>query len=617
MRYKSKQFIVVVILLIAVVSGCSNPRPEKPNVVLLLADDLGWQDVKCYDIDEPCLYETPNIDQLAKEGVKFWQAYSPTPVCSPSRGAILAGKHAARLQRTHVVGGSPPMPYHEESWTTISPWYSGRLPVKETTIAEVLKANGYTTGHAGKWHIAIEHHAFPQPEDHGFDFSIADRGVANRMKPDRLTEFSSTDSNDPYRLDENGYPHDPNNENALTFLKQAKEEPFFLYYATWLVHAPIQTRSKRLLEKYCKKLDVPYPTDPVGWDIKGQKNPYYAAMVEMFDYYIGQIINYLKTTEDPRWKGHKLIENTYIIFTSDNGGMEGHPGEIYTDNYPLDKGKINAKEGGTRVPLIISGPGIKPGQESDVMINGVDFYPTILSWTGSKYSDKQDLDGVDLSTLLVTNPADETLLVDKTGKVRNTMIHHYPHSSMQSTIRIGDYKFIHNYDPFKADELYQLYEKGNKRVDIEEMNDLSEKLPEKVGEMREILFDTLRSMQASFPFLNPYSSRGIPNEKGICKVLIHGKEGNTVWAKFKENGNKIIAANLIYTTNGGEQYEEWYRADAVLEDGNSVKAELPKGTTHYIFNLVDEYNFLVSYPYMGGSNDYHGIKYSVNALEVN
>jgi arylsulfatase A-like enzyme len=96
----------------------------------------------------------------------------------------------------------------------------------------------------------------------------------------------------------------------------------------------------------------------------------------------------------------------------------------------LDKGKINAKEGGTRVPLIISGPGIKPGQESDVMINGVDFYPTILSWTGSKYSDKQDLDGVDLSTLLVTNPADENLLVDKTGKVRNTMIHHYPHRGL-------------------------------------------------------------------------------------------------------------------------------------------------------------------------------------------
>jgi arylsulfatase A-like enzyme len=398
--------LLIIILLFLGLSACDTPRPEKPNVVLILADDLGWQDVKCYDIDAPSPFETPNIDQLAEEGIKFWQAYSPAPVCAPSRGAILAGKHPARLQRTHVVGGAPPIPHNEESWSTISPWYSGRLPVKETTIAEVLKTNGYTTGHAGKWHIAINHHAFPQPEDHGFDFTIADRGVTNRMTPDRLSDFSTTDSDDPYRLDENGFPRDPNNENALAFLEQAKDKPFFLYYATWLVHAPIQTRSKRLLEKYCEKMDVPFPTDPVGWEIEGQKNPYYGAMVEMFDYYIGQVINYLKTTDDPRWKGHKLIENSYIIFTSDNGGMEGHPGEIYTDNYPLDKGKINAKEGGTRVPLIITGPGIKPNQESNVMINGVDFYPTILSWTGSKHPNVQELDGVDLSTLLKTNPAD-------------------------------------------------------------------------------------------------------------------------------------------------------------------------------------------------------------------
>ncbi len=602
-----------VILLILGISACDSPRPEKPNVVLILADDLGWQDLKCYDIDAPSPYETPNIDQLAEEGVKFWQAYSPAPVCSPSRGAILTGKHPARLQRTHVVGGAPPMPYHEENWSTLSPWYSGRLPVKETSIAEVLKTNGYTTGHAGKWHIAIDHHAFPQPEDHGFDFTIADRGVANRMKPDRLSDFSTTDTNDPYRLDENGFPRDPNNENALAFLAQAKDKPFFLYYATWLVHAPIQMRSKQLLEKYCKKMDVPFPTDPVGWEVEGQNNPYYGAMVEMFDYYIGQVINYLKTTDDPRWKGHKLIENSYIIFASDNGGMEGHPGEIYTDNYPLDKGKINAKEGGIRVPLIITGPGVKPDQESEVMVNGVDFYPTILSWTGTNDLNAQQLDGLDLSTLLKTNPTDESLLVDKTGKVRNTMIQHFPHSSFQSSIRIGDYKFIHNYDPLKANELYRLYEEGKNRIDIEEMEDLTEKLPEKAKEMSKTLFDTLRSMQASMPFLNPYSQQLIPHEKGICKVLAHGKEGNTVWVKYQENENKVTNSYLIYTANGGQQYEEWFRNDARVE-GNMVKATLPEGTTHYIFNLVDEHQFLVSYPRMGGMNNYQGGKYSVNAL---
>ena len=308
------------ILLLILLGACSTPRPDKPNVVLILADDLGWQDVGCYDIDEPCPYETPNIDNFSKEGVKFWQAYSPAPTCSPSRGAILSGKHPARLQRTHVVGGAPPIPYREASWMTIAPWYSGRLPVSEITIPEVLKANGYTTGHVGKWHIAISHNAYPQPEDHGFDFSISDRGVNSGMKPDRLSDFASEDEEDIYRIDANGFPRDPNNENALQFMEKYKDQPFFLYYATWLVHAPIQTRSKRLLEKYCEKLEVPFPSDPGGLKYPGQRNPYYAAMVEMFDYYIGQIIEYLETTEDPRWKGHKLIENTYIILSSDNGG---------------------------------------------------------------------------------------------------------------------------------------------------------------------------------------------------------------------------------------------------------------------------------------------------------
>ena len=603
------------ILMIAGIAACSNPRPEKPNVLIILADDLGWQDVGCYDIDEPCPYETPNIDKFSLKGVKFWQAYSPAPTCAPSRGAILAGKHPARLQRTHVVGGAPPMPHVETVYNTIPPWYSGRLPVKEVIIPEVLKANGYTTGHVGKWHIAISHNAYPQALDHGFDFTVSDRGVNSAMKPNRISDFATTEENDIYSIDENGFPRDPNNENALAFIEQSKDKPFFLYYATWLVHAPIQTRSKRLLEKYCEKLNVPFPTDPGGLKIPGQNNPYYAAMVEMFDYYLGQIISYLELTDDPRWEGHKLIENTYIIFTSDNGGMEGSPREIFTDNYPLDRGKINAKEGGIRVPLIITGPGIKPKQESNVMVNGIDFFPTILAWTGSKHPDEQEMDGVDLSGLLTTDPNNRELIVNKDGRVRDEMMHHFPNSAaMHSTLRMGDYKLVHNFNPDKSLELYRLYENGEKRVDIEEMDDLSKKLPEKAEEMDRILYERLNGMQASFPFLNPHCSSDIPHKDAVCIVTEHGKTGNDVWVKYEENGNKVKASYLLYTLNGGEQYEEWYRNDAILDQDHVAHAALPEGTTHYLFNLVDEHQFMVSYPRMGGKNDYKRGIYSVNAL---
>ena len=590
-------------------------RP-KPNVILVVTDDLGWQDVKCYDIDKPSPYETPNIDQLSKEGVKFWQAYSPAPTCAPSRGAILAGKHPARLQRTHVVGGAPPIPHHEKVWSVVSPWYRGRLEVKENTINEALKSNGYVSGHVGKWHIAISHHSYPQPKDHGFDFSRSNLGVSANMKPHRLSGFATKVKDDPYRLDENGFPYHENSEDALDFIRENKNNPFFLYYATWLVHTPIVSRSRELLEKYCTKLGIDFPTDPKGWDLPGQQNPYYAAMVEMLDYYMGQMFTYLKETDDPRWPGHKLIENTYIIFTSDNGGMEKTPGEIITDNYPLDRGKINAKEGGIRVPLIITGPGIKAKQESQVMVNGLDFFPTILSWTGSQTPREQDLDGADISTLLTKDPSDPSLVKNHQGEVRNSIMHHFPNSySMHSTMRIGDYKLIRNYKPeMPPFELYQLYKDGE-RVDIEESKNLAKSMPEKVHEMNRSLQEQLEEMDASFPFLNPYTSKDVAYKDKVCKVISTNQKGDYVTAQFKENGNQVQKAYLLYTDNGGEKYEEWYRIEAQVSNGQ-VSASLPAGTTHYIFNLVDEHRFLMSYPRMGQMNQYTKGNYSTKALKA-
>ena len=606
-------------LLLITCLGClalfANERP-KPNVILILTDDLGWQDVKCYDIDQPSPYETPHIDQLAKEGVMFWQAYSPAPTCAPSRGAILAGKHPARLKRPHVVGGAPPIPNHEKAWSMIAPWYRGRLPISEIIIPEVLKSNGYITGHVGKWHIAIDHSAYPQPKDHGFDFTRSDRGATSGGRKDRLSDIASTAKDDPYQLDSKGFPYDQNNVDALNFIKDNKDKAFFLYYATWLVHTPIHTRSKALLEKYCQKLGLPYPTDPKGWNIKGQNNPYYAAMIEMLDHYIGQIFTYLKETDDPRWAGHKLIENTYLIFTSDNGGMEGHPGEIITDNYPLDKGKINAKEGGIRVPLIITGPGIKAGQESNVMVNGLDFFPTILSWSGAQKPDNLKLDGLDISKLLAKDASNYKLVKTKNGEVRNSIMHHFPNSySMHSTLRIGDYKLIRNYKPENPPfELYRLYDKAG-RVDIEESKNLAKAMPEKVQEMNRRLQEQLEEMHASFPFLNPYTTKNIPHKEHVCKVTSHEQKGNYVSAQFKENGNQVQKAYLLYTDNGGEKYEEWYRIEATVSKGQ-VTAKLPVGTTHYLFNLVDEHRFMVSYPRMGKMSDYKKGNYSTKALVV-
>jgi uncharacterized sulfatase len=597
--------------------GTDTHRPAKPNVILLLADDLGWQDLKCYDIDEPSPYETPNIDALAQKGVQFRQAYSPAPTCGPSRCAILSGTHPARAQMTHVGGGKPPRPHHKTGWSMMSPWYTARMPASTVTIAEALKAHGYTTGHSGKWHVAMRHHGYPQPEDQGFDYTRHSRGVQDGMA-DRLVDFATRDPKDPYRLDENGFPFDRTSEDALAFLRESKDKPFFLYLATWLVHSPIHTRSEQLLQKYVDKLGVELTEESrKKWTMEGQTNPFYCAMVEQFDYYAGRMFDYLEQTEDPRWPGHKLSENTYIILSSDNGGMEGTPGDVYTDNYPLDKGKIHLMEGGTRVPLIIVGPRIPNGVQTEVMVNGLDFYPTILSLTGAETPAGKQFDGVDLAPLLLKDPTDASLILNGDGSVRDTMVWHFPNAgALESSIRIGDYKLVRNYDATPELELYRLYHSvGGKqiRADIEESNNLAGSMPEKAASMNRKLTGILTEMKASYPYYNPHCPR-LPERVKAPAVLAHSRAGDAVEFTYQENGANVVRANLIYTCNGGDFYEEWFREPATMLSGGKVSAQLPKGATHYLINLIDENNFLVSYPEMSVEA---GRKYSAIALPVN
>ncbi len=600
MKCDTKKTMFVLVGMLGAVSAFAD-HPARPNVVLLLTDDLGWQDVKCYDIDEPSPMETPNIDKLAKKGVMFWQAYSPAPVCSPSRAAILTGEYPSRNGMTSVGGGNPPYAAGPGA-AKISPFNPCRMSTDQYTLAEAMKANGYVTGHSGKWHVSQHHYDYPNPYHHGFDESNYDRGVQNGMKPHRLTGFATTDPKDPYRLDENGFPFDAPQDAALKFIKNHKDEPFFLYYATWLVHAPIHMRSEELLRKYEEKLGVTITDEhKEKWDQPGQSNPFYCAMVEQLDYYLGQIFDYLDNTEDPRWPGHKLAENTYVIFTSDNGGMEGGRDSVYTDNYPLHNGKISTHEGGVRVPLIITGPGIPAGVQTDVMANGLDFYPTILSLIGAKKPADTILDGCDLKPLLTEDPKDPSLVRDSDGRVRDTMMWHFPQMENTSAIRIGDYKMIRRYKGATSElSLYRLYQsQGDQSVrgDIEEAKDLAAKMPEKTAAMNARLAEMLQETGGRLPYGNPNTNHGLPNKEKAPVILKHVQRGSQLRVVYKNNGADVLHAELIYTPNDGR---EWLKADGKRTGDNSALFTVPKGTTHYFVNLVDENNFLVVYPEIDG-----------------
>jgi arylsulfatase A-like enzyme len=424
--------------------------------------------------------------------------------------------------------------------------------------------------------------------------------------PNRLVGFATSKADDPYQLDAEGFPTDPVTEGALEFMEKNKTKPFFLYYATWLVHSPIQSRSKKLLEKYCAKLGVDYPTNPEGWELEGQKNFYYCAMVETLDHYVGKLVGFLETTDDPRNPGHKLIDNTFIFFTSDNGGMEEHPGEIITDNAPLDKGKMSAKEGGVRVPFLVAGPGIGEGLQSEVLANGLDFYPTILSMAGIKRPGTKVFDGSDLFPHLTQDPQDGSLVRGPDGKPRKEMVWHYPHGGVtgyQSTLLSGDFKLIRNYihegsltPPF---ELYQLGEsKGADtiRKDWEEKQNLAAAMPEKVAELDQRLTRILMEMKASYPYLNPDFKRPFQYSRQVPTVTECTVKEGRLEARFKENGSKVVRADLIYATDGGTNAEEWFRAPAEIGNNGQVQALVPAGATHCYLNLVDEKNFLVSHP---------------------
>ncbi len=452
------------------------------NVVFLLVDDLGWTDLGCYGSS---FYETPNIDKLAEEGVLFTNAYSVSPVCSPTRASILTGKHPARLNITDWIPG-----YDPKDRMLLGTEDQHQLPLQEKTIAETFKENGYSTGFFGKWHLGKEGY-FPQ--DQGFDLNIGGHWAG------QPASYFYPYKNNRKRWDvpnleggkEGEYLTDRLTDESLKFLETHKGQPFFLYLAYYTVHTPIQAKSE-LESKYQRKLEkIPEHDGPdyrSEKDVRSklkQDDPSYAGMVQSLDENVGRIMKKLRELN--------LIDNTIIVFTSDNGGLStlSSQREPPTSTLPLRAGKGWLYEGGIRVPLIVRWSGsFDKGKVSSIPVMSTDHYPTLLQMTGISTISLQHLDGRSFLPAL----KNETILND-------TLVWHFPHyhgsgNRPSSAVRLGKFKLIEWYE----DDSYELFDLEK---DIEELVNLTDSLPEVTDNLKTILSNWKKEMKAEIPRPNP------------------------------------------------------------------------------------------------------------------
>jgi len=434
-------------------SAAPSEKKSRPNFIFILADDFGWAQLGCY---ESSYYQTPNIDRLAREGMRFTDAYAAGPVCSPTRASIMTGKYPARLHLTDFIAGSS-FQYEQLQ----QPNWQKHLPLEEVTMAEVLNSAGYVTASFGKWHLSIAKKP-PQsapydPDKQGFDEVIITEKPAPNQNPEK----------DAHNVD-------LITEKSLAFLDKQKDKQFFLYVAHNVIHDPLMGK-KALIEKYRSKPGSGLP----------ENNPVLAAMIEELDNSVGKILNRLDEL--------KLAEKTMVIFFSDNGGLEKSAKQT-----PLRSGKANLYEGGIRVPLIVRWPGVVKGDSTcDEPVISVDFFPTILDILGLKNTTGNQLDGVSILPLLR----------QAGGLNRQAIYWHYPHYHSSSTgpcgaVRSGDYKLIEWFDKTicGAGREFELYDL---RQDIGEQKNLAKELPQKVDELSEVLADWRRRVGAQMMTPNP------------------------------------------------------------------------------------------------------------------
>ena len=451
--------LVLAILVAPSLLGADDRPARKPNVVLILADDLGWADLGCYG---NTYHQTPSLDRLAAQGMRFTDAYAASSVCSPTRSSIMSGKYPARNDLTIWLGGHSPA-----SAKLLDAPFATELALEEVTIAEALQAAGYATASVGKWHLGGEPF---YPEHQGFDLNVAGTSAGSPAGG----YFLPNKMNLP-GAKQGEYLTDRLTDEALQFIDAHPQEPFFLYLPYHVVHTPIQGK-KELIALYEKRIKP------------GQKNtnPAYAAMVHALDENVGRIMEKLDQL--------RLAERTAVFFFSDNGGYHR-----VTSNAPLRAGKGYSYEGGHREPLVVRLPGrVEAGSVCSTPVASVDFYPTILELAGAPGDPRHNaaLDGVSIVPLL-----------EGTGVPNREAIYwHYPHYSPQGgtpsgAIRVGDFKLIEFFEDGHI-ELYNLAE------DLGEATDLVDTMPEMAQKLHGMLVAWRERVDAKMPSPSPNPDAG-------------------------------------------------------------------------------------------------------------
>ena len=444
-----RSIVIPFLLMTTALSGGPKQVVEKPNIIFILADDLGWADLQCYGDKR---FRSPQLARLAKEGMLFTDAYAASPVCSPTRSSIMTGKYPARNNLTLWIGGKGGAPAVQQ------------MALEECTIAEALKEAGYATGMVGKWHLGNQKFF---PKEQGFDVAIgpphAGTPPGGYYLPNKIKLPGAKKGE---------YLTDRLTDEGLKYIEDNKEGPFFLYQSYHSVHTPIAGR-RDLVKKHQDRAKAE------GINI----NPHYAAMIESLDTGVGRILDKLDEL--------KIADRTIVIFFSDNGGFSHARGKKndVTDNAPLRMGKGYLYEGGIREPLLIRFPGlVKPGTVCKQPVVSTDFYPTLLELAGVPAKPEQHADGLSLAPILK----------DPDSKLdRDAIYFHYPHDSPQGgkpsgAVRAGQWKLVEHF----GNGQLELFNLGD---DTGETKDLSKEKPQILESLHTKLKEWRKSVDAQMP----------------------------------------------------------------------------------------------------------------------